>query len=282
MQPILQHLFKKNTLQEVPVETLQQLTSDFPYFAIGQFLLTRKLQESENAGYGDQFQKTLVYFNNPLWLQYQLSEPATAVERVSDISENNETIVAPVEELLNDSTQTTHDLVEMVVLNQENDYRDTKIHTTTPAMPVETSADESVGSGKKNDAQTIQREAPFNFQAYYTVDYFASQGIKLGQDNQQHDKLGKQLKSFTEWLKTMRRLPETSVADVLDKINDGEIARIAAHSLEEKEVVTEAMAEVLVKQHELGKARELYHKLSLQNPHKSTYFAAKIEHLKLQ
>jgi len=45
-------------------------------------------------------------------------------------------------------------------------------------------------------------------------------------------------------------------------------------------VVTEAMAEVWEKQGNAVKAQELYEKLSLLDPAKSAYFAAKIEHLK--
>jgi hypothetical protein len=47
-------------------------------------------------------------------------------------------------------------------------------------------------------------------------------------------------------------------------------------------VFTEAMAEVWIKQGNVSKAIEVYNKLCLQNPSKSTYFAAKIDHLKEQ
>ena len=44
------------------------------------------------------------------------------------------------------------------------------------------------------------------FEPMHLVDYFASQGIKLSEEVQTGDKLGKQLKSFTEWLKTMKKV----------------------------------------------------------------------------
>ena len=44
------------------------------------------------------------------------------------------------------------------------------------------------------------------FEPMHMVDYFASQGIKLSEEVQPADKLGKQLKSFTEWLKTMKKV----------------------------------------------------------------------------
>ncbi len=122
-----------------------------------------------------------------------------------------------------------------------------------------------------------------DFDPYHTIDYFASLGIRLSQDPRPDDKLGQQLKSFTAWLKTMRRLPEASGTETVE-VNQADlnahIEKIAAHSLVDREVITQAMAEVLVKQGNKEKATEIYHKLSLLNPGKSAYFAAKIEELK--
>ncbi len=63
-------------------------------------------------------------------------------------------------------------------------------------------------------------------------------------------------------------------------MEDTTVTRTAASSIEEKEVVTEAMAEVWIKQGNREKARDIFTKLSLQNPGKSAYFAAKIDQLK--
>ena len=119
------------------------------------------------------------------------------------------------------------------------------------------------------------------FEPYHTIDYFASQGIKLDKiDPNPQDKLGKQLKSFTEWLKSMRKLPQASVAKVLAENEETAVINAAAHSVVGKDVITEAMAEVLEKQGLHDKAADVYRKLSLLNPSKSAYFAARIEALK--
>lgn len=120
------------------------------------------------------------------------------------------------------------------------------------------------------------------FEPYHTVDYFASQGIKVSNEIKSDDRLSQQLRSFTEWLKTMRRLPETQVEGQLDEVTQQNIQEFAAHSLDEKEVVTESMAEVLVKQDRREEAVAIYEKLSLLNPFKRAYFAGKIEQLKGQ
>lgn len=114
------------------------------------------------------------------------------------------------------------------------------------------------------------------FQSYHTVDYFASQGIKLRAGELGNDKLGKQLKSFTEWLRTMKKVAAIPVNDVA---NDDSIIRIAEESIETSDVETEAMAEVWIKQGKTGRAVAIYRKLSLLNPAKSHYFASKIEQL---
>ena len=120
------------------------------------------------------------------------------------------------------------------------------------------------------------------FQSYHTIDYFASQGIRLQQAELSKDKLGQQLKSFTEWLRSMKKLPsaEGQPSAPEDTNRQQMVIQHAASSIAEKEVMTEAMAEVWLKQGNHAKAAEIYHKLSLQNPSKSSYFAAKIDQLK--
>ena len=64
-----------------------------------------------------------------------------------------------------------------------------------------------------------------------------------------------------------------------DRTRAETVQNFAAHSIEGKEPITETMAEVLAKQGMPGRARIVYEKLSLLNPDKSAYFAAKIEQL---
>jgi hypothetical protein len=126
----------------------------------------------------------------------------------------------------------------------------------------------------ENDEETI------SFEPLHTVDYFASQGIKIDEEALANDHLVKQVKSFTAWLKTMKKLhpgqlPEQN--EVIEKI----IQSASEASNQDANVLTEAMAEVLTKQGKREKAIEMYEKLSLINPSKSAYFAAKIESLKI-
>lgn len=118
------------------------------------------------------------------------------------------------------------------------------------------------------------------FEPFHTVDYFASQGIKLSQEEAGSGAFGKQLKSFTEWLKTMKRLPPPELSARLDRSSEKTVQNLAEGSVHDADIVTEAMAEVWIKQGKTEKALEVYNKLSLLNPSKKAYFAAKIDKLK--
>lgn len=118
-------------------------------------------------------------------------------------------------------------------------------------------------------------ELPIKSAPYHTVDYFASQGIKA--DGQ--DKFSSRVRKFTDWLKQMKVATPQPTDLGTDAETEQMIETIAKSSNETKDIITEAMAEVLVKQGKLEKAIQLYKKLSFLNPAKSTYFAAKIEDL---
>ena len=114
------------------------------------------------------------------------------------------------------------------------------------------------------------------FEPLFASDYFASQGIKLSEDIQSGDKLGKQLKSFTEWLKGMKKVHENKESSVSEQI-DITVQHLAEKSNLDANIITESMAEAYLQQGKMKKARETFEKLSLLNPAKSAYFAAKIE-----
>lgn len=123
------------------------------------------------------------------------------------------------------------------------------------------------------------------FEPLHTTDYFASVGIKLSEEEKTSGNLGKQLKSFTEWLKTMKKvhaeqLAKTTAPDSSLSASESSIQKMAEKSNQENDVITEAMSDVLLQQGKADKAIEILEKLSLLNPGKSVYFAAKINQIK--
>ncbi|MEP7278767.1 MAG: hypothetical protein ABI813_09010 [Bacteroidota bacterium] len=174
--------------------------------------------------------------------------------------------------------QTVESLVEQIDIIQA------KKAALQPEEVPETKSEEPgtiSGLSAKTIIETPGAKDDLLFEPYHTVDYFASQGIKLSKtEADPKDKLGRQLKSFTDWLKTMKKLPQASIDKMLAEKEDSKVVEDANHSIENKEVITETMAEVFEKQGLYEKAVEIYQKLSLLNPSKSAYFAAKAEALK--
>ncbi len=156
-----------------------------------------------------------------------------------------------------------------ILLNSDTE-NDQITENINPQSPV-------IKQAKIAPVQTVENtESEIALEPLYTVDYFASQGIKIKEEQLQSDKLGKQMKSFTEWLKTMKKIDKSIPSG--DE-NDIKVQNLAENSNTQAEVITEAMAEVLVKQNKTSAAIDMYQKLSLINPRESGYFAAKINSL---
>ncbi len=128
----------------------------------------------------------------------------------------------------------------------------------------------------------LEKDAKFDFEnePYHTIDYFASLGIKIDLTKQPQDKLTMQLRRFTDWLKQMKKVDANPNDLGTDPELEKAIQNIAKTSLEAREIVTETMADVFIKQGKVNKAIQLYIKLSFLEPNKSTYFATKIQQLK--
>lgn len=155
------------------------------------------------------------------------------------------------------------------------------IDTVSPELPViNTERDPLMENPAFQTMANDQSGSDLLFEPYHTVDYFASQGIKFKEDEKPKDKFGQQLKSFTEWLKTLKKGPATDVNRPTEPATEDKVVKMAENSIRDEEVYTEAMAEVWEKQGNSAKAIDIYQKLSLLEPAKSTYFAAKIEDLK--
>jgi hypothetical protein len=72
-EKVLLHLNGHAEWSDLKSETAEKLVQEFPFFAPAQFLLAAKLYRDNHPLANDQAAKTLLYFNNPLFLQYQLS-----------------------------------------------------------------------------------------------------------------------------------------------------------------------------------------------------------------
>ncbi len=310
-QQLFKSLFKRDITDPESQGFLRELVARHPYFSPAQFYLLRQ-SEPGTASFEKQAGLTNLFFANPLWLNLQLLEAdktlvipekmdsvpfrtqpvgvvETAPEIPNPVTESVAVDTLPVipEETI-PVTGETITSAEPISVQPAVSSAPEEVLVIPTALPeaeeqpaTETTVTETAAMSNTDNIHTEENKLPEElplFEPMHMVDYFASQGIKLSEEIQTADKLGKQLKSFTEWLKTMKKVhagseqavgaPDKTVEDLAEKSNVG------------NEVITEAMAEVFARQGKRAKATEVYQKLSLLNPAKSAYFAAKIENLK--
>lgn len=301
-----------NTVLSGPLEScdlaeLQRLSEMHPYSSAIQLLYARKLQAAGSAAYAEQLQKTLLYYNNPVFIKHLIER-----EECSPVTLVNTNLAATPPP---PTPLTGKDVIETAV--QPKDAAETEQDPLVAEEPEEqrtTEADEApavsaqvaMSAGEihtinDGDAEMVHPEeddatlpplpafrfepidpakAELAFTPYHTIDYFAAQGIQLGEEQNAGDRFGTQLKSFTAWLKQMKRLPGATAKGNITLTEEKSIEQMAEQSLQGENADTEAMAQVWAKQGHAKKAIEIYKKLSLQIPAKSAYFAAKIDHLK--
>jgi len=286
----------KNIFNESPgentVEKLVELTEKYPYFDLAHLMLLKYTKPSDPA-YAERGAKAALFMQN----EFQLREMLELHELEEPISnEEHPLTYFPSTELSWENSDSETDNKNIDTANPElddalvNEIPASSIHDSLPeedpVTPTQTDkssestepAEDKVMVNENAETDPPPKKEDMLFEPLHTTDYFASQGIKLSEDQQGSDKLGKQLRSFTDWLKTMKKLHETKVP-LHNAPIDRTVEHMAEKSNKEDLVITEAMAEAYIAQGKINKAREIYHKLSLLNPAKTSFFAAKIEQL---
>lgn len=179
--------------------------------------------------------------------------------------------------------------------------------------PAEPPVPQKATEGGVPDADnTVSQTEPL-IAPVYTEDYFLHQGIRVPdempretpapvpeiQEDEDKDKSLMVVMSFSEWLsyfkektekdrqeangrkalKTMWQKEKLAAAleDETDEIPD-DVFNMAVNSISREEnLASESLADILVRQGKYDKAIEMYRTLSLRNPQKNAYFAARIE-----
>ncbi|MGZ5286188.1 MAG: hypothetical protein ACXWB9_03340 [Flavisolibacter sp.] len=304
---LAQQIFNKPSLEACNLEEIRSLAERYPYFAPAQFLLLEKLKNENDPGYQAQLQRSVLYYHNPVAFEYFIASDRFYADADLSLDEPvpNEIVDAPFLEMSQDKQEDEEEnFVAVLLVNHEDEPREDGIESNTieheissPAGIPELSETGDITNKQQVDEFPVHQErepepeipAPalvpagqaneLSFEPFHTVDYFASQGIKLSQEAEPADKFGRQLKSFTEWLRTMKKLPAPAAVEKPTNTEE-KVQHMAEDSVHQAEVLTETMAEVWLKQGNTEKAIDTYNKLSLLNPSKMAYFAARIENLK--
>ena len=269
-------------------DLLERNVADYPYSSLAGFLLLCHYKKINHPGFEKLAKRTVLHFKNSNWLQFLLDQasnetggPAvTTVKLSEELPQEVKALSLPEDEKTSYAQKYRDDTLEVLENKPSHDEKPGLPEHGDDVKP-EIGATILQEQNIQNEHEEITQPAAggIAFEPLHTVDYFASQGIKITEEPITTDKLGNQMKSFTAWLKSMKRLHPSNPGDQ-DAATEKLIQSAAEESNINTEVLTEAMAEVLIKQDKREKAIEMYSKLSLINPSKSAYFAAKIERIK--
>lgn len=247
---------KQNILPALETATnLTSLVQQYPWYPTAQLWLSEQGDESAPA-------KLAAFVQHPLRMQVLLAASAAQPVEVSPLVPATTNEISDTQQIVEPEEGAIHTHAPTTKIPQE------PAETTTLQAEPPHSPTIELGNATENE--------DLLFQPYHTVDYFAALGIKIDASQLGTTRFDTQLKSFTQWLKTMKRINYTTG----EISNDPVVEAQASASLQPKEVVTEAMAEVLAQQGMTKQAIAIYEKLSLLHPEKSVFFAARIEHLK--
>lgn len=291
--PVARILGKEN-LEEITTEDLRNLVRQYPYFSFAQVILSMKLHsESDEEGFHKQLSRTAIYMPAPFLLDKLLLHTSTLFPIKSPlVSEVVSTVPEPeTPEIPAEITE-----IEIIAGNPvtQVSQEDAPVN---PASPRHLPSLEITGPEEKNSLALDSKgkdELHQLVRPLYMEDYFAFQGIQLP-DNLDDTKkpTSAQLRTFTDWLRIMKRprraleseTPELHGKNRISSIYTADEESGISHAVEkmaldsinaDEEVMTEAMAEIRIRQGQWQKAKAIYEKLSLLNPGKSSYFAAKI------
>lgn len=272
---LIQSLFEKESLEEITLDEFRRISDQYPYSSIVQFLYSCKLKSVYHLDFPEQVTHTALFFSSPQWLHYQLSDESEKGSfRINqyDLSYNNISEDQPHEQ----SGIEISDNYDDEELGLSNEFSEENVYETDTVTDSEIDLTDEERDVKEQIQDVTPQPIPI--EPYHTVDYFASQGIKNRLDDPQ-DELGKKVKTFTAWLKTMKRLQPASEIFEIEE-SDEEIDNGIDLQVPQEVIATEAMAEVYLKQGLTQKAIEVYAKLSLQNPANSHIFATRITQIK--
>jgi len=305
----LYHLTGQMKNGELAGVSLEKIVSNYPYFGPAQSLLACHYHTIGHPSAAEQSARATIFHSNPRWWAFQLEEaiqstgqPAppvfTAIVNPESVApeiplipqETDQPIpfTPPDEPLLTTSISipTVEAVKEIlrkidggIIASSHEIVQKPATTLSPPAEPAPERLTQLLQSQLSSFQQPVKPTDKLEYQQsepLHTVDYFASQGIQLNLKQVPKDALTNKLMSFTDWLRKVKQSEKVSEVSPMEK----KVSEDASNSVRKEEIVTEAMAEVLLRQGHREQAIQLFSKLSFQFPEKSSYFAARIEQIK--
>ncbi len=245
-------LREPHQLQEISPRALLQLVNQYPYFTPAHYLKLLALKQYDTDA---SFALKQSHPVNPVLLGY-----LAAAAQNMPIAPGNAGVGAatPVDPLRSVETGSEIDIVMPVSAQDYFLQQGIEVPDELPVVQEERREEE-----KEKSLMVVMSFAEW-------LNFIHSRGKKEREEEEDQ----RALKTMWQKQKLAAAIEEES-----DEIPE-QVFEMAVNSISKpNELISESLAEIYVRQGKKEKAIEMYRKLSLQNPEKNTYFAAKIENL---
>ena len=294
---------ERATINRQMLGEVYELIDIFPYFQSAHMLLLKGLQRNNDVKFGNQLRKSAIHIADREVLYYLLkSEPSSELndEKLQPdvaITENN---LIETQQTVIESAKNSEDLITEIEKNKneplfiEQKAPDNKTLIQSILIPTESDNHDSSGvifvvdEEKSNDEDKIFYMDPgfsvpekndlleLDLDAELTV---ISEGEMDGSRAQNYEEKNSTKQMQSELIDKFI-IANPRIEPVKDK-TDRPFEDISQSFVEEKGgFVTETLARIYVNQGYYSKAIDIYEKLSLKFPEKSSYFASQIEKIK--
>ncbi|MCX6325829.1 MAG: hypothetical protein NT144_04145 [Bacteroidia bacterium] len=280
-----------------------ELIDIFPYFQSAHLLLLKGLQFNADVKFENQLRNSAIHIADREVLYYLLNTKISPEIKQGESKQNNassEDLVYDTQQTVIESAKNSEHLITEIeknsgeIISKEQQGNDTIVHGHSILISTESDNEETAGVMLLLDEETSTDEDKI---------FYMDPGFSLPErgDLLELD-LDENMKIISEGLDNIRELPDYEVknskkqfqSELIDKfiIANPRIEPVkektnlpAGYILkpfveEEGGFVTETLARIYINQGYYSKAIEIYEKLSLKFPEKSSYFASQIEKVK--
>jgi hypothetical protein len=279
------------------VGEVNELVNIFPYFQSAYMLLLKGLQNTADVRFENQLHLTAMHIADREVLYYLLKKESVADERpeitvkhavssLNDSTESQQTVI--------ESARNSDDLINTIEKNSgESSYGDkTRDHSILISNETDNGESDATIFIIDEESGSVEKQIIYMDPGFSVPEYPDLLELDLEENNLTESGIVKQTLDLQVELK-----PDSSKqiqADLIEKFiianprieprrdrPDTTNEDILKPIVEEKgEFVTETLARIYIRQEYYSRAIDIYEKLSLKFPEKSSYFASQIEKVK--
>lgn len=310
VEKLIQAIHDVALLRDVDLQDIQEVVKNYPYFALGQMLLTKKMQQSKHLLLKKEIKKTAVLvpdrkllyaflYQKEIQTQVQQAQSHESAKKLESVEQE-----LPIQE---PPTETPSSFNKPVAIPTRTKK------TSSFQNPIDL---KSLGQQKKNEMDILEQQIIGSTIEHVLTQEIANQYELVHSSSEKSEKPinkpSSDKQKFSNWLEILDqdrlqawRKKETPISakesthtlsesDIINSFlskgtkiitptqpdedfTPSNLARLSI--VDDEDFVTETLADIYAKQGNINKAIKAYQKLLLKYPEKKTYFAARIEKL---